>query len=695
MVGRRRKTREPLRWGASAALGGRRFLRTSPWLAVLCLWLVAARVHAGADDGSSAPHSWAVLVGVQNYTQAPRLVYTANDVAELATTLRVHGDLEADCLLQVTDEATSAVQPVCQTLREVLPAWLAKAGPTDTMLLYFSGHGFRAADGSLYLAPADFEPQSPADTGLSVAWLREQLASCQAALKLLVLDACHAGNEKGPADDVGLAGAELGEPFRDISGVVTIASSTGDEKSLLWDEKQQSLFSYWLNQALKGHADDNGDTAVDVDELYEYVHRQVTRTAQARFGRPQTPVRIVRTGTRGVPTVQRLRPLGLKQVLADMAEQLSWSLDARGLAKVGVLEFTNDTPLGELLGAEFGLLGRYCAEEIEARLTKSGGSYSVVDRRKLAAALAQRPLSIEQLGSTDALSALSERAGGMQAVALGTLRSRAGRVVTLQCKLLATNTDDLVTSVGGTAWLNESEWAMLGKSANLPLADRPSPGSGDPQDLAVITLDDRAKGPHPLADPNFPFRVAIKVGGQERSGTVQGNDYVVTLDKGEVYELSVENRSGELVLMRLLVDGLNTLPQPVRDEEKGLATFEVAARVNLDEARHWILDPAQNERFAIRGFVTEAGTLGKLRQFVVVDAAQSAAARKQFTDQVGLITAAFYAPRSDRAVGTDLGEEQSEVVTLRGGTQVGELLSVVHIRYVEGGGKGRRPRSRR
>ena len=38
--------------------------------------------------------------------------------------------------------------------------------------------------------------------------------------------------------------------------MATLASSTGDEKSQIWDDKEQSLYSYWLNQGLKGHADD-------------------------------------------------------------------------------------------------------------------------------------------------------------------------------------------------------------------------------------------------------------------------------------------------------------------------------------------------------------------------------------------------------------------------------------------------------
>jgi hypothetical protein len=37
-------------------------------------------------------------------------------------------------------------------------------------------------------------------------------------------------------------------------------------------------------------------------------------------------------------------------------------IEEQRLDKVGVLEFTNDTRLGEMLGTEYGALGKWCAE---------------------------------------------------------------------------------------------------------------------------------------------------------------------------------------------------------------------------------------------------------------------------------------------------------------------------------------------
>ncbi|KKK65982.1 hypothetical protein LCGC14_2968670, partial [marine sediment metagenome] len=339
---------------------------------------------------------------------------------------------------------------------------------------------------------------------------------------------------------------------------------------------------------LKGHADRDGNGRVTIDELYGYVHRNVTNTAEMRFPRPQTPVRIVRSGTPGVPVVIQLKPQTLKEVLADMAEQLAAVINVQKIPKVGVLEFTTDTQLGEVLGGNFGLLGRYCAVELERQLIEQGkGKFGVVNRRRLQAALKAQQFGLKDLGSPEALERLSKSAGGMPVIALGTLRNRAGRVVTLQCELIQTRDDELAGTAGGKALLNENEWAMTGRSVAVKPEDRrpETPEQGQPlrsvSAPVIEQWDERSQGAHPLSDPAFPFRVKIMVKDgtserpTERSPVFRGNDMFVPLGKGEVYEIWVENRAGRLVLMRLLVDGLNTLPEKQKD--KGVDVYQVAA----------------------------------------------------------------------------------------------------------------------
>ncbi len=674
-------------------------------MALLAALLPAELLHA---QGSTAlpqndPHRYAVLIGAEKYQKFPQLRYTVNDCTQLQQTLVERGGFAPWQMTVITDD-NQYFQPNREAVMAQLQSVLGRVGPDDEVLVFFSGHGCQDAQGSLYLATLDCDPDNPAETGVPILWLREQLAACKAKFKLLILDACHAGSEKGE-EQKGVAAQQLGKPFDtpELNSVVTLASSKDSETSQEWDEKQQSLFTYWLNQGLKGHADENGDGSVDIDELNKYVHRNVTHTAEKRFHRQQTPVRIVRSGQPGVPVVLQLRPLSLKQVVADMAEQLTWALEERGLKQVAVLEFTTDTKLGEALGANFGLLGKFCATDLQRNLTQQSAShFSVLDQRRLQGALKKNLFKIEDLGSDEAMKRLAAALDGLPVIALGTLRSRFGRQVTLQCNLIETATGEMASSVGGVAYLNESEWAMLGRSAVLAGGDTPAPpptidddpatgGAGVHANQVVYELDKKSKGPNPLADPNFPFPVRLRVNGKFRQGKFVGNNYYLPVRAGEEYEIVVDHRSNDTVMMRLLIDGLNSLPEK-ETSTKGVRTEIIAKRVSLDEARAWVLDPKRSRRFVIKGFVSQTGKQGKVRKFTVVDGQQSLAARQEFTDQLGLITVAFYKPASEAraAVGATLGSalgtgagEQIDVDLTERKLKVGEFIGVVHLRYAD------------
>lgn len=668
-------------------------------------WLLAFAHHLRAQDTPPARPAvtWAYLVGVEDYQKAPKLAYTVNDVKKLAEVLTQYGHCDPNGILELTDQENErGKQPYQASILYSLPRFVKSPEAQDTVIVYFSGHGFRADDGRLYLAPIDCDPKAATKTGISVEWLREQLLACKAGFKLLILDACHAGSEKG--DDVeSISAKDIGDQFKQAAGVITLASSTADEKSQIWQFKEQSLFSYWLTQGLKGHADADGDGNVNVDELYQYVHSHVTQTAKVRFTRSQTPVRIVGPRIAGVPTVSKLRPQGLKQVMADMADQISGTMDERELAKIGVLEFTNDTKYGEMLGANFGLLGRYCSEELERNLTnRSTGNYQVVDRHRLQDALKRQGFGLKELSSTESLANLAKQAGGMPVLVRGTLADRNGRMVTLRCKVIETEGDATLASVGGMVALNESEWAMLGRSVALSFNDRYGPDNAPAPGVEPISLDDhsihvadkKSRGPHPLQDPKFAFPIKFVISGKERKlvfkqlgeGPDKRTECFLPVRNSEKIDIHIENRSGEVALMRLLLDGLNTLPE--KEQTKGVSTYVWGKRMSLDDARAWVLDPATvrgpKKIWAIRGFVTNTGAAGSWREFVVVDADKSLAARQQFTDQLGLISAAFFAtaPGSRAPLGIGAGEERSADLTERAASP-GTMLSVVHVRYVD------------
>ncbi len=232
-------------------------------------------------------------------------------------------------------------------------------------------------------------------------------------------------------------------------------------------------------------------------------------------------------------------------------------------------------------------------------------------------------------------------------------------------------------------------------------------------DVEIDRMDNLAKGPHPLQNPAFPFKIRLKVAGQEHTGAFKGNDYFVPVNLGDEYGIEVENSSGKMVCMRLLVDGLNTLPEkdtapqqvstdatnppkppsptPPVSYAKAVRMLAIGQRVSLADAHHYIMDPKQSKVYAVRGFATETGKDGGYLAFKIAEASKALAARQQFTDQIGLITVALYEPinnhnpasRSRGVVGTATGDFKPADIPEIADIDCGKPIAVIHIHYVD------------
>ncbi len=437
-------------------------------------------ICSGAETPAKpAGKQWAVLIGVEAYEHVMPLKFTVNDVRQLKKTLVEVAGYSPDNILQITDQ--SSAQPKKAAIMGVLPDWLKQVGPNDTLLVFFSGHGFLDAGTQKgFLAPIDIVPTELTGTGIPITWFRDQLAACPARAKLLILDSCHAGGQKGEEEKQGVSAGVLSEAFKNMEGVVTLASSRADQKSLIWEGREQSLFSYWLNLGLKGNADQNRDGEINIDELFEYVSRNVQRVAKDRFGVGQEPRRIIGSDVTDIHIVVRVKPQSLAQVLHDMSAQMADLMELRKYDGVGVLEFKGGG-MGEVLGADFGILGNWCADEVQRELLdfcNGKFKFSVIERNRLVAAMEKRGgFGLKDLHSNDRLRQLyddvksaSPGASGaasndMPILAVGTFRHRVGQIVYLQCELMETKGNQVIGQVAGAAALSDREWAMLGHSA--------------------------------------------------------------------------------------------------------------------------------------------------------------------------------------------------------------------------------------
>ena len=751
----------------------------TPLTTIAALLLLAVTALSNEDQSGN---KYVIIIAVSQYDDEhiSSLPLVANDASALANTLHQRGGFDIIPLYESFDTEVQALHrqtsprtmPTKANIMSEVTRVLESCQPGDTVFLYFSGHGVQHPQfpGKTYLLPRDADVTKISDTFLETAWLRDLLARCKATTKFLVIDACHAGGEKSVTLDLdseqhkSLTSHELVD--HGITGVVTLASSTKNQLSYFWHDQRMSIFSYWLNEGLKGHADSNNDGVISFQELDEYVAKNVSKTAsEIPTPTPQTPVRIIGSDVPSVPIVMTPRAVSLDTLLDDLAEQIAAAMRIHNVKRTGVLEFT--MVQGERSLANNGTLGAYCAEQMEElikfRLPRRDG-FRVVAREAVEKALTDKGVGPGKLFDT----AISEQNITindlpLESYVVGTIESLRGGEIRFRCVLVSVEDIERLHIAHGTAILTENEWGMLGRSFARPETvptevaraapvnvvtenvtvvnpenfSPPSPGSTAPVRVAykpvnaplVSWIDTTVSSmPHPLLARNRLLDVTISVrqGNENVSRPLRfrNNEAFVPLRMGDVYQIRLRNQHPEFIAARVLVDGLNTLPQNplpknTLPQYKFAAIEEwieeppivippppvepvsvIAPRVNLDSARYWLLPPGFNG--VVPGFFESTGSNAVGREFRVTAAPRSEAVQKGFTEQIGIITVAYYSTkkiqpplaeterekrarlaslRNRGALGTELGRQFETNLQTRDDLELDQLLGIIHIHY--------------
>jgi hypothetical protein len=172
----------------------------------------------------------------------------------------------------------------------------ALRGRSDrALVLHLRAHALRQGN-TVYVLPADADPGN-ADTWLALDRVLESLRQCPVRHKLLLLDIM--GPLADPRlgilrDDAAAGVAALLEKETDPNLLILCACEPG-QVSLASEDLQLSVFGYYLDQGLRGHADGHNprgeiDGRVTVKELAEYVRQHVDRWAWHNRSARQTPV---------------------------------------------------------------------------------------------------------------------------------------------------------------------------------------------------------------------------------------------------------------------------------------------------------------------------------------------------------------------------------------------------------------------
>ncbi|WP_078910777.1 caspase, EACC1-associated type [Streptomyces sp. NRRL WC-3742] len=217
-----------------------------------------------------------VLAGVAYYDHLPPLPAVRNNLAGLAGffTSRFGWGLPPSHCTVVTDPR--------HTFDLIDPVRRAAAEATDTLLVYYGGHGHLDEELRYSISLAGSRQNEPW-TCMPYTWLRSALTQTRAERRVVILDSCFSGQAHGlMADEADALRAQVA-----TAGAVVISSARHDLPALAPVGEPYTAFTGELLRVLV-HGIAGGQAEITVDTAYSQV-----KAALAEKGRP-TPDR---TGT--------------------------------------------------------------------------------------------------------------------------------------------------------------------------------------------------------------------------------------------------------------------------------------------------------------------------------------------------------------------------------------------------------------
>lgn len=231
------------------------------------------------------PQVFAVMQGDYDLLSVPRVGFTGNDEAALDAldpALYANRRHRGVHHLPASQTADRLVQLHNQLEMNV-------SGRSDVVMVYLRAQGI-GDDGEAYLLGSDYDLNNPSVGRAPLRQVLTQISRCSAAVKILFLD--QGGLDYNPR--MGVLVNEFSELLkRDVAAtrdsalwVMTAHSSL--ERSHLVFPWRRSIFGYFLTEGLKGAADANRDSGVDMMELFQFVSSQQANFVNTLTGGSET-----------------------------------------------------------------------------------------------------------------------------------------------------------------------------------------------------------------------------------------------------------------------------------------------------------------------------------------------------------------------------------------------------------------------
>jgi hypothetical protein len=234
----------------------------------------------------------------------------ARDARTLATLLEQSGFAAGDVVLLGSRDASRR-----RVLAE-LHRMRGKVQDEDTIVIFFSGRGSvgPAEDGRLhyFLVPHDGRLADLARTALVDDQLEEAVGNLPARRVVVLLDASFVGGDtptirSRSLNNPAVSAAPDSRPFIAASVGRAVISASPPDQPAFEDDQRGGLFSSFLVEALRGAADQNGDGAVTVFELFQFVSPRLGEYTRTHYHVEQRAVLEIHVRTGEIVITRRAR----------------------------------------------------------------------------------------------------------------------------------------------------------------------------------------------------------------------------------------------------------------------------------------------------------------------------------------------------------------------------------------------------
>src|SRR4030095_10351373 len=131
---------------------------------------------------------YALIIGNTEYTDPGLAQLTApgKDAEDFAQVLKAPD-------ICGFDEVQTLLNPDNAAARQTIDRFFSEKKKDDLLIFYFSGHGVRDEDGSLYLAVKNTHRSLLDSTGIESAFIRRKMEKSFSKRQVLILDCCNSG----------------------------------------------------------------------------------------------------------------------------------------------------------------------------------------------------------------------------------------------------------------------------------------------------------------------------------------------------------------------------------------------------------------------------------------------------------------------------------------------------------------------